>query len=361
MTEQQTDFAGLGQPVIDCDLHNAVPSVRALYPYLEDHWVAYCSESGFAGPGANDYPAAAPSSARAGTKPETGPPGSSLELLQAQVLDPWQVEVGILTCAYQVQSVLNEDLAASLATAVNRWQIDQWLERDARLRASLVVPSQHPARAAEEVERFGDHPGFVQVMVPVRSYHPYGRQINDPLLAAAVSHDLALAIHVGGAPGIPPSAAGWPSTHAEQYALMAQVFQSQVASLVMDGAFARFPELRVVLIEGGFSWLPAWMWRLDKEWKGLRRETPWVQRRPSDYLREHIRLTLQPLDAPADPGQLLDVIDQLESDEMLMFSTDYPHRHFDRAADAVPRGLSKQQTTKILRDNARAFYRLQDT
>ena len=142
---------------------------------------------------------------------------------------------------------------------------------------------------------------------------------------------------------------------------MAQVFQSQVASLVMDGAFARFPELRVVLIEGGFSWLPAWMWRLDKEWKGLRRETPWVQRRPSDYLREHIRLTLQPLDAPADPGQLLDVIDQLESDEMLMFSTDYPHRHFDRAADAVPRGLSKQQTTKILRDNARAFYRLSDT
>ena len=358
VTEQQADFSGLGQPVVDCDLHNTVPSLRALYPYLEEHWVAYCSESGFDGPGSNDYPGGATSSAIPGSKPDSGPPGSNLELLQAQVLDPWQVEVGILTCSYQVQSLHNEDLAAALATAINQWQIDEWLERDPRLRASLVVPSQHPARAAEEIERCGDHPGFVQVIVPVRSYLLYGRQISDPLLQAATRHDLPLAIHAGGAPGIPPSGAGWPSTHVEQYSLMAQVFQSQLASLVMDGAFARFPDLRVVLVESGFNWLPAWMWRLDKEWKGLRRETPWVKRRPSDYMRDHVRLTLQPLDAPADPRQLLDVIGQLESDEMLMFSTDYPHRHFDRPEDAVPRGLSSGQESRILRDNARAFYHL---
>ena len=71
------------------------------------------------------------------------------------------------------------------------------------------------------------------------------------------------------------------------------------------------------------------MWRFDKEWKGLRREVPWVRRLPSDYIREHIRLTLQPFDAPPGPAHLLRLIDRLGSEEMLLFATDYPHWHGD--------------------------------
>ncbi len=352
------DFTGLGRPVIDCDIHNAVTSLETLVPYLEDHWVAYIRESHFRGPSANDYPGGAPTSARQGTRPATGPPGSNLELMQKQVLDPWDVEVGILTCGYWVQSVLNEDLAASLATAVNQWQIDHWLEKDARLRASLVVPSQNPILAAREIERFGDHPGFVQIVLPVRSYSLYGKSEYDPMYAAAVKHNLAIGIHFGGASALPPTPVGWPSTYIEECADMAQIFQAQVLSLISEGAFARFPELRVALIESGFVWMPAWMWRMDKEWKGLRRDTPWVVRPPSDYVREHIRMTLQPMDAPINSEHLLQMIGQLDSDEILMFSTDYPHWHFDGPDDAIPKGLSASLLEKILRENARAFYRL---
>ncbi len=139
---------------------------------------------------------------------------------------------------------------------------------------------------------------------------------------------------------------------------MTLVFQAQLTSLIFAGAFARFPTLRVALIEGGFTWLPAWLWRADKDWKSLRRETPWVRRPPSDYVREHVRLTVQPIDAPPDSEHLLEVIGQLESEDLLMFSTDYPHWHFDSAAAAVPQGLSDHVMAKILTENARAFYRL---
>jgi predicted TIM-barrel fold metal-dependent hydrolase len=41
-----------------------------------------------------------------------------------------------------------------------------------------------------------------------------------------------------------------------------------------------------------------------------------------------------------------------------MFSTDYPHWHFDLPEEALPVGLPDSLARKILAENARAFYRL---
>ncbi len=345
--------------LIDCDIHNELPSLKTLYPYLPDHWVDYCKESAFVGPDADDYPKGSPLTARPEAKPASGNvPGSDLALLREQTIDAWNAEYGILNCAYRVSSVHNHDLAAALATAINQWQIDAWLNQEPRLRASLVLPSQDPILAAQEIDRFGDHPGFVQVILPVRSEAPYGNARYDPIYAAAARHNLVVGIQYGGAPGHPSTPSGWALTYLEEYAGMAQVFQSQVMSLVIEGVFDRFPSLRVALIEGGFTWMPSLMWRMDKEWKGLRHNTPWVRRLPSDYVREHIRLTVQPINAPPNAQQLLQIIEQLDSDDLLMFATDYPHWHFDTPAEALPVTLPEPLLTKILAENARAFYRL---
>ena len=345
--------------VIDCDIHNEVSSVEQLMPYLADHWQDYIRESAFVGPHANDYPRGAPSSARPGSMPpQGGQAGGTLRLVREQALKPWNTEVGILNCSYRVQSVKQEDLAADLATAANRWQIEEWLEPEPRLRGSLVAPSQTPARAAEEIHRFGDHPQFVQVVLPVRSYIPYGNRFYDPLYAAAVEKDLVIGINFGGAPGHPPTPVGWPSTYLEEHAGMAQVFQSQVISIIAEGVFDRFPDLRIALIEGGFGWMPSLMWRLDKEWKGLRSNTPWVRRPPSDYIRERMRLTVQPVGAPQDPRYILQTIEQMESDAMLMFATDYPHWHYDDEDEAWPFNLPEPLNANIWSENARSFYRL---
>ncbi|MGH2461633.1 MAG: amidohydrolase family protein [Chloroflexota bacterium] len=345
--------------MIDCDIHNVPASIQTLFPYLSDHWKEYMTQSAFRGPTDTAYPKNAPTTARPETRPASGgPPGSDLSLIRQQALDAWGAEYGILNCAYAVDGIHNPDTATAVASAVNDWQIAEWLDQEPRLRASIVVPSHQPEMAAREIDRVGEHPGFVQVFLPVRSEALYGNRRYHPIFEAAVRRDLAVGIHFGGAPGNPPTSSGWPSYYVEDYVDMAAVFQSQVLNMIVEGLFDRFPTLRVALIEGGFTWLPGLIWRIDKEWKGLRREVPWNKGFPSRYIHEHIRVTTQPVDAPPNPRQLLQVIDQIGSDDVLMFATDYPHWQFDGRDDAFPIKLPETLERKIMSENARAFYRL---
>jgi uncharacterized protein len=344
---------------IDCDVHNVVGPIETLEPYLDAHWREVIATSQFAGPTDQAHPPNLATSRRADLPDVDGcAPGRSLETVRAQLLDPMGVECAILSCDYGIESVRNPDAALALARAVNDWQIAEWLEPEPRLRGAIVVPSQQPALAVSEIERLASHPQLVAVYLPVRSAVPYGNRSWWPVLEAASEQGLVVELHFGGSPGVAPTAAGWPTSWLEEYVDMASAFQSQLTSLIAEGAFDRFPQLRVSLIESGFAWLPAFMWRFDKGWRGLRREVPWTTRLPSEYVRDHVRMTLQPVDGPPDPEQLLRVIDQLGSDEMLMFSSDYPHRHSTEGLAAVPAGLPGDLAAQLLADNARRHYRL---
>ncbi|KSU84458.1 MULTISPECIES: amidohydrolase family protein [Fictibacillus] len=344
--------------VIDCDVHNAVPSIQALFPYLPDRWRDYVVEHGIKSLEPNYYPRGSSLSARPDSVlPNGDPPGSDLEVLQRQVLEPWNMEYAILNCLYGVQMIHNEDWAAAMARAVNDWQIAEWLDKEPRLRASIVVASQNPEQAAEEIHRLGKHPGFVQVLLMVRSEMLYGKKHFWPIYEAAQQYGLVIGIHAGGVTGYPTMPVGWPSYYLEDYVSQSQAFQSQIVSLVCEGTFQKFPRLRVALLESGFTWMPALMWRLDKNWKGLRREIPWVDRLPSEIIREHFRLTIQPLDESPKPEHLLQTMEQMRSQDMLLFSTDYPHWHFDEKEEALPANLPPSLEKKILSENARSFYR----
>lgn len=347
------------QSVIDCDVHCNVPSIRVLFPYLSEYWRETIQQTGFKGATDNYYPGGAAISARPGTTPENGPPGSDLGLLRAQALDANNVEHAILNCAYAVDGIRNPYGAAAIASAINDWLIAEWLTQEPRLRASIVIPPQYPDLAVKEIDRVADHPGFVQVFLPGHSERPYGNRRYLPIFEAAVRHNLVAGIQYGGAPGIPPTASGWPTYYAEEAVGMAHIFQSQLTSLVSEGTFAELPELRITMVEGGWTWLPSLMWRLDKNWKGLRREIPWASQPPSEYIRQHVRFTTQPIDGPSNPKHLQQIVDQLDSDDLLLYATDYPHWHADDDPGAgLPIQLSAERTAKIMSENARAWSRL---
>jgi hypothetical protein len=138
---------------------------------------------------------------------------------------------------YGIQLVHNEYWAAAMARAVNDWQIAEWLEKEPRLRASIVVPTQNPEMAAEEIERLGDQSGFVQVLLLVRTEMPLGKRHYWPIYEAAERHSLVIGIHAGGSPGNPITPVGWPSHYLEDYVSLAQAFQTQLVSLVSEGVF----------------------------------------------------------------------------------------------------------------------------
>jgi len=74
-----------------------------------------------------------------------------------------------------------------------------------------------------------------------------------------------------------------------------------------------------------------------------------------EIVRSNIRFSLQPIDAPPEPDVLNRLFDRMQSDELLLFSTDYPHWQFD-GNEALPKGLSSDLTRKIMIDNPFATY-----
>jgi predicted TIM-barrel fold metal-dependent hydrolase len=119
--------------------------------------------------------------------------------------------------------------------------------------------------------------------------------------------------------------------------------------------FAKFPDLKVVATESGLTWLSGFVWRADKTWKGVRAEVPWITRPPSEIVRDHVRFTVQPIDAADEHEAILRLVDHIKTDRLFLFSTDYPHWQFDGDA-ALPSGLPDELSRRIMSENALATY-----
>jgi predicted TIM-barrel fold metal-dependent hydrolase len=346
---------------IDCDVHPAVPGLKALLPYLPDHWRDAVAQRGVHELDSISYPLNAPLTARPDWRPLVGKAGADLDRLRTEALDTFGTSIAICNCLYGVQLLFSEDMGAAFARAVNDWMTREWLDREPRLRASIVVPVQNTEMAVDEIERCAADPRFVQVLLLVMGELPLGRRQYWPIYAAAERHGLPVGIHAGSGYRHPVTPVGWPSYYTEDYVAQASAFQTQLTSLIAEGVFTKFANLRVVLLESGFTWLPAYLWRLTKYWHGLRMEIPWVDRAPVEIVRSSIRFSLQPVDAPPEPELFTRLIEHMGSDQLLLFSTDYPHWQFDGDA-ALPEGLPVELKRRIMVDNPRETYpRLMET
>jgi predicted TIM-barrel fold metal-dependent hydrolase len=332
---------------IDCDAHCAPASIEALLPYFDDPWKHYVADAGVQ-----------LSPTLTGAYPADPAPPASVDELGEQLLDANGTKLAVLNCLSAFEASRNPYFEAALAGAVNDWLRAEWLDRDRRLRASLVVPTLDIEAAVAEVERLGDDARFVQILLPVRSDARYGNRRFHPLFEAAERHGLAIGLHAWGRVGQAPTQTGATHLYIEDYLANSQLLvQAQVTSLVAEGVFDRFPSLRVALMECGFSWLPFLLWRLDKDWKAVWREVPWLKERPSEYVYRHFRATTQPAQLPEEAERVEEAADLIRAREFLIFASDHPHDHGDGARRLLD-ALDAEGRDAVLSGNASDFYAL---
>jgi predicted TIM-barrel fold metal-dependent hydrolase len=341
--------------LIDTDIHERV-LYQDLVKYLDNPWKRYITDCHWTQEKHLPYvqPAVAGVDRADARLPDGRPAGSDLAFMQKQLLDECGHEYGILTGSLDPSPSSMRgwyEMATALASAYNNWQIENWLEKDDRLYGSVHIAAQDPQACVREIERVGSHPKMVQVLLPIDDI-PWGDPYYHPIYEAAQRHNLRIAMHHN-----EPSLYGgkFPRYFIEWHTLIPTSHMMQVTSMVFNGVFEKFPNLKLMMVEGGFTYVPHLMRKMDQQYKDLRHEVPWIKRMPSDIIREHIRFTTQPVE-DLTKRQFLQYIEQLESDEIICFSTDYPHWDYDSPFGALPPNLGEDLTCKIFSENARNFY-----
>ena len=253
------------------------------------------------------------------------------------------------------------DASANACRAYNDWIAEYCATDPARLTGVGVVPLIDPARAADEA-RYIATLGLAGVFV--RPNFLYGRNLGDaaydPLYHAIVDAGLVLGVHEAlGLRGVDTIGsdrfAGFGLRHAHSHA-MEQM--AAAASLFLDGALERHPDLRVAFLESGTGWLPYWLGRLDDHWEWMRdTEFPDVSMRPSEYFLRQCVISSDPEDRLAGWAA-----ERVGADH-IMWGSDFPHPDatFPGAVDEfiADGGLEDQALRTILWDTPMSFYRLE--
>src|SRR3984885_11307786 len=124
---------------IDCDVHPTVPGINALLPYMSDYWQEMIRLRGIEDLTSISSPPHPPITARADWRPAKGKPVETLDQLRSQCLDPFGTSIAICNCLYGAQLLFSEDMGRAFAAAVNDWIAQEWLDREPRLRGSIVI------------------------------------------------------------------------------------------------------------------------------------------------------------------------------------------------------------------------------
>ncbi len=350
--------------LVDADIHPTMNSAAEALPFLDKEWHEFhLTYSGFPKlpfAALDAYAGIEPNIARRDSYPPSGRvPGSDLDFMRQQHLDPNNIEIGMLQpLAPNGGWQRNVEYGTALAACVNRWQLEAWAEPEPRLRASICVMQEDAESSVAEIRRHGNNPRFAQVSLGQRLVEPLGRKRYWPVFAAAQEFDLPIGIHGGGNGGAPVfGGAGWASYHIQQHQSIHAGMAAVMASLILEGVFDEFPRLKVILVEGAFTWIPTALYRLDALWSRMRSELPRVKEPPSEIFRRHFWASTQPMDVFDNPADLRTLMEWVGWDRLL-FATDYPHWDSDDPHYVFPFPLAADLKEAIFNSNAKRVLRV---
>jgi predicted TIM-barrel fold metal-dependent hydrolase len=201
------------------------------------------------------------------------------------------------------QRAKDKDLALACVKAWNDFSTDEWAATAPdRYIPLAILPTWDPQLIADEIRRtsakgmrtvsFPDNP--ISLGLPA-----FRNEHWTPMWEALIETDTPISLHFGSGgftPGFPFSASALnPNNPAEPdaaYAVAIATFATNLmwttVELIFSGVLQKYPNLKIMLSEGGIGWIPYISERMDYTWERHRYYQPIdFDARPSDLLHKH--------------------------------------------------------------------------
>lgn len=242
---------------------------------------------------------------------------------------------------------------------VRLWASNKSPYPEPRIKTMLYLPFNDPEASLDMIDEFGETPGVVGFMVTSVRYRPIWDNSYMKIYRALEERGLPLGFH----------AAHTVDRSLEQFNRFLSIhsigfpFSNMVhmTNWIINGMPERFPNLKVLWIEGGLAYLPFLMKRLDHSYSMRTSEAPLLKRKPSGYIRD-MYFTTQPLEHSYGSTDWLELtFEMIDAENKLLYASDYPHWDFDLSSAIYDLPfLSHEAKAKILGQNAAKLFNLSD-
>jgi predicted TIM-barrel fold metal-dependent hydrolase len=276
------------------------------------------------------------------------------------------------TAGLAVGRIVAPDWAVLACKAYNNWLYDKYLSRDPRLKGVALLPLQDVEAAAAELRYCVRERGMLGGMLPSNGEAIQGHLGNKlywPIYGEAEKLGCCLAVHVGCLHhlGLDAFSTYYPA-HALGHPFSLMI---QAGAMLAHGVLDRFPGLRVAFLEGGATWVPFMMDRLDRSYhdghvqlnvQGDLIGGPRDGQKASDYFKEQFRRGRVFVGFDCDDEGLSSAVAKAGG-QAFLFGSDFPHEVFDAAKcrheidELLKRDdLSREDKEAVLGGNALRFY-----
>ena len=271
-----------------------------------------------------------------------------------------------------VGRIVSVEWAIAACRAYNNWLHDRFTSTTPRLKGVGLIPIQDEEAAVAELRRCVTELGMVGAMLPsngeaIKGH--LGAKAYWPIYEEAEKLGCCLTVH-GGAHhhlGLDGFSVYYP-VHALGHPFGIMV---QAAAMLSHGIFERFPRLRVGFLEGGATWVPFFMDRLDRSYNeghlqidlaGDPVPGPRPNEKASEHFKRHVREGRIFVGFDCDDAGLAFAVQQAGADPFL-FASDFPHEIFDATTcrheidELLQRDdLTREQKEAVLGGNAARLY-----
>ncbi len=256
-------------------------------------------------------------------------------------------------------------VAGAYCRAYNDWLLDFCRPYPDRLIPIAHIPTIEAQEAVKEVRRTArlGAKGFMVNGLPTNG-RLYGDPYFDPLYAEVEELGLPLAVHptthkdyIGKDVYSHADDQSMSQYHDFWYFVVADTFPSQIQLLNMinRGAFDRFPQLKVVYLETGATWIIYLLERMDDKWETERYNCRF-ELRPSEYFARQCWISFEP-----DEVLISHVMREVGTDKFF-WATDFPHSDgFPGIVERIKKSINSlpvKDQQKILGGNAEKVYNL---